>query len=90
MNDACCSYEKGHWRYYKNPKNNITIIQMYDEDNYSYKTAEEKIIILDHTTMTHIIHFIVFFVIEDIYNYICTYLQNLIYIVSKHVTSMTL
>lgn len=23
----------------KNPKNNITIIQMYDEDNYSYKTA---------------------------------------------------
>lgn len=63
---------------------------MYDEDNYSYKIAEEKIKFLAHMTMIHIIHFTVFFVIKDIYNYICTYLQNLIYIVSKLVTSMTL
>lgn len=42
MKDAYCADEKGYWRYYKNPKNNIKTIQMYDEDNYSYKTAEEK------------------------------------------------
>lgn len=65
MKDAC-SYEKGHGRYYKNPQNNLKIIQMYDEDNYSYKIAEEKIKFLAHMTMIHIIHFTVFFVIKDI------------------------
>lgn len=41
---------------------------MYDEDNYSYKKVEEKIIILVYMIMIDIIYFIVFFVIKDIYN----------------------
>lgn len=63
---------------------------MYDEDNYSYKIVQEKIIILVYMIMIYIIYFIVFVVVKDIYNYICIYLKNFIFIVFKFVFFMKL